>query len=198
MNNFKRFISICAFAGLFGSSTNVKAAEASFNAAQPSEQSKAILSNIKTMVSTLSIDEAKAIYMEDMEQVIQKMNLIIADIDWTNFIEAVKNQDNNLAGQEITKIMQKILAPFSVSCERALVQAVCLSRVEKQDSEVLLKITNTMSQCIGQYVTKLTNQKPANTEEGAKQFITNVVNASLKELYDSMLTATRSILYPVI
>lgn len=197
MNNFKRFITICVLGGLFGSSINVKAAKSSLsNAAQPSEQSKAILSNIKTMVSTLSIDEAKAIYMEDMEQVVQKMNMIIADIDWTGFIEAAKNQDNNLAAQELTKMMQKILAPFSVSCERELVQAVCLSRIEKQDSEVLLKITNAKSQCFGQFFAELTNQEPVETEEDAKQFITNVVSTSVEELNDSMLAATRSILYP--
>lgn len=197
MNNFKRFITVCAFAGLLSSSTNVKAAQASFHTAQPSEQSKAVLNSIKTMVSALSIDEAKAIYMENLEQVTQKMNSIIEAIDWTGFIKATKNHDNSLAGQELTKITQKIFAPLSANCEVTLVQAVCLSVVEKQDSEILLKIITAISQCAGQSFAKLANQQPAQAEDCEIQFITNVINPAMKELLDSLLASTRSILYPV-
>ncbi|KKQ33346.1 MAG: hypothetical protein US49_C0001G0026 [candidate division TM6 bacterium GW2011_GWF2_37_49] len=218
MKNFKRLMTICAFAAIIFTSVNLCAMEQDqVSAIDFSELSKfmddirtsherhdasiKLLAEIEAKAYELHIDNAKGILFNNLTAQVNQFLSSMAKFDYTLFLDAAKTNDNAKLGQAMANLMATIMSPILGDISSSLAQTVCFMVIIKNDNGFPHKWTlalssafNEMPALMGQMSTQRFDKNKSDAENIDN--LKNTLFLFLEALFKKVVENAQQVLYP--
>lgn len=181
MKNLKRLMTVCAFAALFGMSTDIKALRPCLvtEVAQVAKPEATKDTPTKQESETLTVEQAKAKYLEAVEKKIELSRQASANIDWTNLKKIIVEKNENFRAKldASEKELRNIFwEKIKIDLEEDLFGIVAssnmlLNKLEEQNSAIKQKIFSALNKCEDKFFLNLSLCARSFTEYGAFCYI---------------------------